>query len=120
MDVLAKSNQSYLMCFDVTPLSLGWESYGEDMYVVILENMHIPITMKMKRVTTDDNHSFILFKVFQGEKASKELETKTLQRNQMRVLSQFSHEITFLHLLAAQLKEKETISPNISDWRGGE
>ena len=57
------------MCFDVTPLSLGWESYGEEMCVVILENMHIPVTMKMKCVITDDNHSSILIKVFQGERS---------------------------------------------------
>ncbi|GJT09480.1 heat shock cognate 70 kDa protein 2-like protein [Tanacetum coccineum] len=58
-----------LMCSDVVPLSLGWESYGEVMCVVIPKNTPIPVTMKMNCVTTDDNQYSILFKVFQGERS---------------------------------------------------
>nr|GEY42144.1 hypothetical protein [Tanacetum cinerariifolium] len=58
-----------LTCSDVIPLSLGWESYGEVMCVVIPKNTPIPVTMKMNCVTIEDNQSSILFKVYQGERS---------------------------------------------------
>ncbi|GJX20784.1 putative mediator of RNA polymerase II transcription subunit 37c [Tanacetum coccineum] len=58
-----------LMFSDVIPLSLGYESHGKVMSVVIPKNTPIPVTKESDCVTVDDNQSSILFKVYQGERS---------------------------------------------------
>ncbi|KAL3521089.1 hypothetical protein ACH5RR_019238 [Cinchona calisaya] len=57
-----------LVLADVTPLSLGIETVGEVMNVVIPRNTHIP-TKKEKGFTTScNNQTVVTFSVFEGER----------------------------------------------------
>ncbi|GJZ86162.1 heat shock cognate 70 kDa protein 2-like protein [Tanacetum coccineum] len=58
-----------LNLLDVTPLSLGVESIGQVMSVLIPRNTPIPVTKESLRQTVVDNQSGFLFKVFQGERS---------------------------------------------------
>ncbi|KAJ9549073.1 LOW QUALITY PROTEIN: hypothetical protein OSB04_021616, partial [Centaurea solstitialis] len=57
-----KGNQIFkdLMLVDVTPLSLGVESIGEVMTVLIPRNTPMPVTKEQARHTVADNQSFFL------------------------------------------------------------
>ncbi|KAI3756065.1 hypothetical protein L1987_55878 [Smallanthus sonchifolius] len=58
------------LCFlDVTPLSLGVETIGRVMHVMIPRNTPIPTKVTKVYFTTEDNQTFINIKVYQGERA---------------------------------------------------
>ncbi|KAJ9549326.1 hypothetical protein OSB04_021869 [Centaurea solstitialis] len=63
-NISGKGNQMVkdLMLFDVTPLSLGVESHGDYIDVLIPRNTPIPVTKFQPRVTVTDNQSSMLFK----------------------------------------------------------
>ncbi|VFQ89508.1 unnamed protein product [Cuscuta campestris] len=56
-----------IVLVDVTPLSLGIETYDLDMSIVIPRNTTIPTKMTAKMQTALDNQTSILFPVFEGE-----------------------------------------------------
>ncbi|XP_076904799.1 heat shock cognate 70 kDa protein 2-like [Bidens hawaiensis] len=58
-----------LVLYDVTPLSLGIETYGEEMSIVIPRNTPIPTKASQIYVTADDNQPSMEIQVFQGERA---------------------------------------------------
>ncbi|KAI3756063.1 hypothetical protein L1987_55876 [Smallanthus sonchifolius] len=58
-----------LLLLDVTPLSLGVETTGKVMDVVIPRNTPIPTKEAKIYFTTVDNQSFINIQVYQGERA---------------------------------------------------
>ncbi|GJT69932.1 heat shock cognate 70 kDa protein 2 [Tanacetum coccineum] len=66
-----KGNQMVkdLMLLDVTPLSLGVESPGEVMDVLIPKNTPIPVSKEQVRYTVHDYQSSMLFKIYQGERS---------------------------------------------------
>ncbi|MCI11702.1 heat-shock protein, partial [Trifolium medium] len=53
---------------DVTPLSLGKEDVGDIMSVVIPRNTSIPVKKTNTYVTVNDNQSFVLIEVYEGER----------------------------------------------------
>lgn len=57
-----------LMLIDVIPLSLGVETYGGVMSVLIPSNTTIPIKKEMVLTTSFDNQPFVLFDVYEGER----------------------------------------------------
>jgi molecular chaperone DnaK (HSP70) len=57
-----------LLLIDVTPLSLGVETIGGKMSVLINRNTSIPTKQTEPFTTTEDNQTEILFKVFEGER----------------------------------------------------
>ncbi|KAK9077720.1 hypothetical protein SSX86_006057 [Deinandra increscens subsp. villosa] len=63
-------NVKNLLLLDVTPLSLGVETIGRVMNVVIPRNTPIPTKEAKVYFTTEDNQTFINIKVFQGESSS--------------------------------------------------
>lgn len=69
-NMTGKGNQIVqdLMLKDVTPLSLGVESHGQLMAVLIPKNTPIPVTKESIRQSVVDNQSSFLFKVYQGER----------------------------------------------------
>nr|GFA73769.1 heat shock cognate 70 kDa protein 2-like [Tanacetum cinerariifolium] len=59
-----------LVLLDVIPLSLGFETHGQIMQVVIPKNTPIPVTKEVRTHTDrDSDQSVILTKVFQGERS---------------------------------------------------
>ncbi|KAJ9549075.1 LOW QUALITY PROTEIN: hypothetical protein OSB04_021618 [Centaurea solstitialis] len=70
-NISGKGNQMVkdLTLLDVTPLSLGVESHGEIMTVMIPRNTPIPVTREEVRITLYDNQSRMRFKVYQGERS---------------------------------------------------
>ncbi|XP_071741438.1 heat shock cognate 70 kDa protein-like [Rutidosis leptorrhynchoides] len=58
-----------LMLSDVTPLSLGVETTGKQMHVVIPRNTPIPTIKSKIFVTNKDNQTSIRISVYQGERA---------------------------------------------------
>ncbi|GJU70750.1 heat shock cognate 70 kDa protein [Tanacetum coccineum] len=58
-----------LVLLDVIPLSLGFETHGRIMRVVIPKNTPIPVTKEVRTHTVRDNQSGILTKVYQGERS---------------------------------------------------
>ncbi|XP_026424642.1 heat shock 70 kDa protein 18-like [Papaver somniferum] len=58
-----------LVLLDVTPLSLGVETFGGLMSVIIPRNTSIPVKKEKIYTTTLDNQSNVLFPVYQGERA---------------------------------------------------
>ncbi|KAJ9549069.1 hypothetical protein OSB04_021612 [Centaurea solstitialis] len=58
-----------LMLVDVTPLSLGVQTIGEVMTVVIPRNTPVPVTKEQILQTVADNQARFLFKVYQGERS---------------------------------------------------
>ena len=65
--VAAAGTQDILL-LDVTPLSLGVETIGGKMSVVIPRNTSIPCKKSQEYTTTEDNQRSIDFKVFEGER----------------------------------------------------
>nr|GEY54502.1 probable mediator of RNA polymerase II transcription subunit 37c [Tanacetum cinerariifolium] len=59
-----------LQLLDVTPLSLGIETRGETMSVLISRNTPIPTKIEKVFSTILDNQSSVLIQVYQGERAS--------------------------------------------------
>jgi len=57
-----------MVLLDVTPLSLGVETQGGVMSVVIPRNSNIPIQKTQQYTTTDDNQSSITIPVYEGER----------------------------------------------------
>jgi len=53
---------------DIIPLSLGIETIGGVMNVLIPRNATIPITKKRKYTTDSDNETFVTIKILQGER----------------------------------------------------
>ncbi|MFS7922635.1 putative Heat shock protein 70 family [Helianthus anomalus] len=58
-----------LLLSDVTPLSLGVETIGQVMNVVIPRNTPVPTKETQVYFTTEDDQTFINIKVYQGERA---------------------------------------------------
>ncbi|QGJ69840.1 Molecular chaperone DnaK [Planctomycetales bacterium 10988] len=57
-----------LVLLDVTPLSLGLETVGGIMSVLIERNTHIPTSRSQLFTTVEDNQEFVKLKVYQGER----------------------------------------------------
>ncbi|MED6208183.1 hypothetical protein PIB30_042715 [Stylosanthes scabra] len=64
-----KSTAPDLVLQDVTPLSLGQGIIGDVMSVVIPRNTSIPVKKSATFVTVDDNQSYMLLKIYEGERA---------------------------------------------------
>ncbi|XP_057447357.1 heat shock cognate 70 kDa protein-like [Lotus japonicus] len=64
----AIKNVPNLVLLDITPLSLGWGLIRDRMSVVIPRNTTIPIKMTKDYVTVKDNQSYVLIKVYEGER----------------------------------------------------
>ncbi|XP_045787460.1 heat shock cognate 70 kDa protein-like [Trifolium pratense] len=61
-------NVPKLVLQDVTPLSLGRETIGDIMSVVIPRNTSIPVKKTGTFCTVEDNQSYSLIKVYEGER----------------------------------------------------
>ncbi|XP_058762933.1 heat shock cognate 70 kDa protein 2-like [Vicia villosa] len=61
-------NVPNLVLRDVTPLSLGKETVGDVMNVVIPRNTSIPVKITQSFVTTYDNQSYLSNDVYEGER----------------------------------------------------
>jgi len=59
-----------LVLLDVTPLSLGIETVGKVMSVVVPKNTTIPVTKSDKFTTESDNQTIITIDIYEGERAS--------------------------------------------------
>ncbi|CUG91763.1 heat shock protein 70, putative, partial [Bodo saltans] len=57
-----------LLLLDVTPLTLGIDSYGDVMSVLIERNTRIPTQRTVSFTTTSDNQAFVQFHVIEGER----------------------------------------------------
>src|SRR5262245_21895300 len=57
-----------VLLLDVTPLSLGLETKGSVMSVLVPKNTTIPTEKKETFTTADDNQTAVTIKVFQGER----------------------------------------------------
>ena len=57
-----------VLLLDVTPLSLGLETKGGVMTVLVPENTTIPTEKKETFTTADDNQTAVTIKVYQGER----------------------------------------------------
>jgi len=64
-----ESNLDSVVLVDVTPLSLGIESRGCEMAVVIPRNTKIPVTKTQTFTTHSDNQPACTIRVFEGERA---------------------------------------------------
>lgn len=64
-----ESNLDSVVLVDVTPLSLGIESRGCEMAVVIPRNTKIPVTKTQTFTTHADNQPACTIRVFEGERA---------------------------------------------------
>ena len=58
-----------LVLSDVTPLSLGVETKGGDMTIVVRRNSRIPLSVTHNFTTCDDNQTSVKFSVYEGERA---------------------------------------------------
>ena len=61
-------NVSDVLLLDVTPLSLGLETKGGVMTVLVPKNTTIPTEKKETFTTADDNQTAVTIKVYQGER----------------------------------------------------
>ncbi len=66
-DILAGSNQNVLL-LDVTPLSLGLETMGGLMDVLIPRNSKVPISKSRQYTTQKDGQAAIQVRIYQGER----------------------------------------------------
>jgi len=57
-----------LVLVDVTPLSLGLETFGGNMTVILPRNSNIPCKKTMNFTTAQDNQTQVEVKVYQGER----------------------------------------------------
>jgi molecular chaperone DnaK len=72
-----------ILLLDVTPLSLGIETLGGIMTVLVERNTTVPTERKQVFSTAEDNQTAVTVKVFQGERS---------MANQNRLLGQFNLE----------------------------
>jgi molecular chaperone DnaK len=72
-----------ILLLDVTPLSLGIETLGGIMTVLVERNTTVPTERKQVFSTADDNQTAVTVKVFQGERS---------MASQNRLLGQFNLE----------------------------
>ncbi len=66
-DILAGNNKDYLL-LDITPLSLGLETMGGLMDVLVPRNSKIPVKASRQYTTQKDGQSGIVISVYQGER----------------------------------------------------
>jgi len=66
-DILAGNNKDVLL-LDITPLSLGIETMGGLMEVMIPRNAKIPTKMSRQFTTSKDGQSGIILSIYQGER----------------------------------------------------
>ncbi|PNX61378.1 heat shock protein 70 kDa, partial [Trifolium pratense] len=62
------TNVPNLVLIDVAPLSLGWRLIHDRMSVVIPRNTSIPVKKTAVYVTTEDNQTYVLIRVYEGER----------------------------------------------------
>ena len=109
-----------LLLLDVTPLSLGLETFGGLMNVIIPRNTTIPCKAGEKFTNAVDNQQSMLIRVLQGEREKAkdnwslgqfELEFAPAPRGTARVGVQFEIDANgILHVLARDLKtNRETV-----------
>ena len=105
---------THLLLLDVTPLSLGLETFGGLMNVIIPRNTTIPVKAGEVFTTAVDNQRSMLIHVLQGERERArdnwslgrfELEFETAPKSVPRVGVQFEIDANgILHVLARDLK----------------
>jgi Fe-S protein assembly chaperone HscA len=81
-DILAGNNKEFLL-LDVTPLSLGIETYGGVMSVLIPRNSRIPAVAREQFTTFVDNQTAVDIHVLQGER-ERVADNRSLARFKLR------------------------------------
>ncbi|KAL8122517.1 hypothetical protein AgCh_019018 [Apium graveolens] len=96
-------NIKYLVLLDVTPLSLGVESLGESMSVIIPRNTTIPTRKQMNFVTVYDDQKSVCFPIYEGERSCSKYNNLARQRCMASLLPLGVKIILWLRLTSMQM-----------------